>query len=187
MRKSLCTQDPPEGFRYQAEILPPEEEQELVARIRELPLKEFEFHGYVGKRRTLSYGWHYDFGQERLQPTDEIPVFLQKLRERAAAFSGLTEADLPHALVTEYSPGTTIGWHRDKGVFTDVVGISLLSSCTFRLRRRIVSGWERYSQTVDARAAYLLRGASRTEWEHSIPAVETLRYSVTFRSLRSRH
>ncbi len=34
----------PEGFRYQADILPPEEERELVEGIRELPLKEFEFH-----------------------------------------------------------------------------------------------------------------------------------------------
>ena len=185
MRKSLRTQDPPEGFRYQAEVLPPDEEQELVDRIRELPLKEFEFHGYVGKRRTLSYGWHYDFGQEKLQPTDEIPVFLHTLRERAAAFAGLVPGDLPHALITEYSPGTTIGWHRDKGVFNDVVGISLLSSCIFRLRRKIASGWERYSLTVEPRSAYLLRGTARTQWEHSIPAVDALRYSITFRSLRT--
>ena len=186
MKKSLRREDPPEGFRYQAEVLPPDEEQELVERIRALPLKEFEFHGYVGTRRTLSYGWHYDFSHEKLQTTDEMPVFLHALRERAAAFAGLQAGDLPHALVTEYSPGTTIGWHRDKGVFADVVGISLLSPCIFRLRRRVVSGWERYSQTVDPRSAYLLRGTSRTEWEHSIPAVDSLRYSVTFRSLRSR-
>ena len=178
--------EPPEGFRYQAEVIPPEEEQELVARIQELPLKEFEFHGYVGKRRTLSYGWHYDFSNARLHQTDEIPPFLHKARERAATFAGLAAADLPHALVTEYSPGTTIGWHRDKGVFDEVVGISLLSPCTFRLRRKTATGWERYSQIVEPRSAYLLRGASRTDWEHSIPAVEALRYSITFRSLRQK-
>lgn len=185
MRKNVRTQEPPEGFRYQADVLPPEEEQELVARIQELPLKEFEFHAYVGKRRNISYGWHYDFSQEKLHPTAEMPVFLHKLSERAAAFAGLIAGNLPHALVTEYSPGTTIGWHRDKGVFEDVVGISLLSSCIFRLRRKTDSGWERYSLTVEPRSAYLLRGAVRTEWEHSIPAVDALRYSITFRSLRS--
>ncbi len=58
---------PPEGFRYQADLLPIDEEREMIERIRELPLKEFEFHGYVGKRRTISYGWHYDFDQARLQ------------------------------------------------------------------------------------------------------------------------
>ena len=184
MRKSVRNATPPEGFLYQPEVLPQDEEQELVAHIQGLPLKEFEFHGYVGKRRTLSFGWHYDFGSERLQPTDEIPAFLRRLRERAAAFAGMAPQDLPHALVTEYSPGTTIGWHRDKGVFRDVVGISLLSPCTFRLRRKTAAGWERYSLTVEPRSAYLLRGTSRTEWEHSIPAVDALRYSITFRSLR---
>ena len=187
MKKNVRTQEPPEGFRYQADVVPFDEEQELIARIQELPLKEFEFHGYVGKRRTISFGWHYDFGQEKLKPTEEVPPFLDKLRERAAAFAGLGATDLPHALITEYSPGTTIGWHRDKGVFGDVVGISLLSTCTFRLRRKTATAWERYSLTADPRSAYVLRGAARTEWEHSIPAVDALRYSITFRSLRSAH
>ena len=184
MSKSTRISEPPEGFRYQAEIISSDDEQGLAEKIRELPLKEFEFHGYVGKRRTISYGWHYDFGEERLRETSEMPAFLLAARERAATFAGLMPEDLPHALVTEYSPGTTIGWHRDKGVFDDVVGISLLSPCTFRLRRKTASGWARYSHPLAPRSVYLLRGAARSEWEHSIPAVEALRYSITFRSLR---
>ena len=176
---------PPEGFRYQAEVLPADEERELVERIRELPLKEFEFHGYVGKRRVVSYGWHYDFGERSLQRTEEIPAFLLPLRDRAAAFAGVAPADLPHALVTEYGPGAAIGWHKDKGVFGDVIGISLLSPCAFRLRRKAGDRWERYSITAEPRSAYLLRGPSRTEWEHSIPGVDDLRYSVTFRTLKA--
>jgi alkylated DNA repair dioxygenase AlkB len=179
-------QNPPEGFRYQTEVLPLEEEQELVERIRELPLKEFEFQGYLGKRRVMYFGWRYEFGEERLRQTEELPPFLLGLRERAAAFAGLAAEDLPHALVTEYSPGTQIGWHRDKGVFEDVIGVSLLSDCNFRFRRKVGFAWERYSLTVEPRSLYLLQGASRTEWEHSIPAVDELRYSVTFRSLRRR-
>jgi alkylated DNA repair dioxygenase AlkB len=175
---------PPEGFRYQPDILPPDAEQELVSVIRELPLKEFEFHGYVGKRRVLSFGWKYDFGARRLRETEPIPPFLVELRKRAADFAGLKADDLQHALVTEYGPGAAIGWHRDKGVFQEVIGISLLSPCTFRLRRKDGDGWQRYSQEVAPRSAYILRGAARTEWEHSIPPVEALRYSVTFRSLR---
>jgi alkylated DNA repair dioxygenase AlkB len=66
-----------------------------------------------------------------------------------------------------------------------VIGVSLLEPCDFRLRRRRGRGFERASLTLKPRSVYLLRGAARTEWEHSIPAVETLRYSVTFRSLRS--
>lgn len=175
---------PPEGFRYQAEVLPAGEERELVEQIERLPLKEFEFHGYTGRRRVMSFGWHYDFERGKLRQAEDIPSFLLGVQECAAAFAGLQAGDLPHALVTEYSPGTTIGWHRDKGVFDEVVGISLLALCTFRFRRRNGTSWERYSVTAEPRSVYLLSGAARSEWEHSIPAVEALRYSITFRSLR---
>jgi alkylated DNA repair dioxygenase AlkB len=185
MTKKAKETAPPEGFRYQAEVLPAEEERELVECIPGLPLKEFEFHGYVGKRRTVSYGWHYDFGERRLQEAEEIPAFLLPVRDRAAAFAGVAPEDLPHVLVTEYGLGAAIGWHKDKGVFGDVIGISLLSPCVFRLRRRAGSAWERYSVTAEPRSAYLLRGPSRMEWEHSIPGVDSLRYSLTFRSLRA--
>ncbi len=184
MRRSSQIAVPPEGFRYQADVLPQDEEQELLARIRELPLKEFEFHGYLGKRRVISFGWHYDFSERTLSQTQEIPAFLHPARERAAAFAGLEAEDLAHALVTEYSAGSAIGWHRDRAAFDDVIGISLLSPCVFRLRRKAGDTWERYSLTAEPRSAYLLRCVSRTEWEHSIPPVEALRYSVTFRSLR---
>jgi hypothetical protein len=56
----------PGGFRYAADLLAASEESELVARLSELPLKEFEFHGYRGKRRVASFGWHYDFAREAL-------------------------------------------------------------------------------------------------------------------------
>jgi alkylated DNA repair dioxygenase AlkB len=107
------------------------------------------------------------------------------LRERAAEFAGLCREDIAHALVTEYSPGTPIGWHRDRPVFEDVIGVSLLLACTFRFRRKHGSKWERYSLTAQPRSMYLMRGPSRWEWEHSIPEVEQTRYSVTFGTLRS--
>ena len=181
MRKDAAA---PEGFRYVADVITPEEEQALAAAIRQLPLKEFEFHGYVGKRRVLSFGWRYDFGERSLNEAEGIPSFLLPARNRAAAFAELSPEDLPHVLVTEYGPRAAIGWHRDKAVFGDVVGISLLSSCNFRLRRKSGTKWERYSIRIEPRSAYLLRGPSRTEWEHSIPGVDSLRYSITFRSLR---
>jgi alkylated DNA repair dioxygenase AlkB len=179
------SQTPPEGFRYQADILSVEEEQALIEQISTLPLKEFEFHGYIGKRRTISFGWHYDFGDSKLKQTEVMPDYLLPLRKHAAAFAGLSAEDLPHALVTEYGPGAAIGWHRDKGVFDEVVGVSLLSPCNFRFRRKSGATWERYSLTVAPRSVYLLRGESRAIWEHSIPGVDALRYSITFRSLRS--
>lgn len=176
--------DAPEGFRYRSDFLTAAEEEALVARLSELPLREFEFHGYLARRRVLAFGWRYDFAGAALERADEIPDFLLPLRERAAVFAGLAPQRFGHALVTEYAPGAAIGWHKDKGVFDVVVGVSLLSSCVFRLRRRQGERWERRSLTLAPRSAYLLAGAVRSSWEHSIPAVPALRYSITLRSLR---
>jgi alkylated DNA repair dioxygenase AlkB len=172
----------PEGFKYQAELISAEEEQELVRNVEALPFKDFEFQGFLGKRRVVSFGWRYDFNDRELQTADDIPPFLLPLRQRAAAFAGLTPADFPHVLVTEYGPGAAIGWHRDKAVFGEVVGISLLSPCRFRLRRKRAGKWERISIIAEPRSAYLLAGPARTEWEHSIPPLDRLRYSITFRN-----
>lgn len=183
-RKTTRVTNPPDGFRYTKNIITEGEESALVSHIKELPLKEYEFHGYLAKRRTMGFGWHYKFEEDVVVQVKSIPDFLLPLRERAAAFAGLPADDLPHALVTEYSPGTPIGWHRDRPMFEDVVGISLLSRSLFRLRRRVPNGWERYTHILDPRSCYLMRGEVRNQWEHSIPEVEELRYSITFRSLR---
>jgi alkylated DNA repair dioxygenase AlkB len=174
----------PEGFKYQAEFITPDEEHDLVRHVETLPLQEFQFHGFTGKRRVVSFGWRYDFNDRALQKADDIPPVLQPLRARAAVFAGLSPAAFQHVLVTEYAPGAAIGWHRDKAVFAEVVGVSLLSSCRFRFRRQHGDKWQRAAIDLAPRSMYLLAGPSRTECEHSIPAVEQLRYSITFRNFR---
>jgi alkylated DNA repair dioxygenase AlkB len=113
-----------------------------------------------------------------------MPDFLLPLRERAAAFAGLQPSELQQVLLTEYQPGAPIGWHKDRSVFGDVVGISLLAACTFRFRRKAGAAWERQSLELAPRSAYVLRDSARTEWEHSISPVTELRYSITFRNFR---
>ena len=175
----------PEGFRYEPEVIGPEDEAALLASVRELPFRDFEFHGYTGKRRVVSFGWHYDFSAYHLRKADDIPDFLIALRVRAAAFAGMEPAALQHVLVTEYGPGAGIGWHRDKAVFGETVGVSLLSPCVLRLRRKAGERkWERANVMAEPRSAYLLAGPARAEWEHSIPPVDAPRYSITFRNLR---
>jgi alkylated DNA repair dioxygenase AlkB len=174
----------PQGFRYEPELIAESDERALVEAFRSLPFKEFEFQGFIGKRRVVSFGWRYDFNGGGFQRIEPMPTFLLPLRDRAAAFAGIAPHTLEHALLTEYRPGAAIGWHKDRSVFDDVIGVSLVSPCTFRFRRKRSDGWERHTLTTDPRSVYLLRGASRTGWEHSIPSVDALRYSITFRTLK---
>jgi len=173
----------PEGFRYSESFLSATEEPEILAAMTSLPFKDFEFRGFVGKRRVLSFGWRYDFNGGSLHQTNPIPDFLLPIRDRAAEHAGLDRTKLEHALLTEYPPGAAIGWHKDRPVFGEVIGISLLASCIFRFRRKIGTRWERRALTVEPRSIYLLTGPARRDWEHSIPAVNSLRYSITFRAL----
>lgn len=173
----------PEGLVYRPDLLSPAEEGALAERIAALDLRPFEFHGFLGNRRTASFGWHYAFGGGGLARTAELPGWLLPLRDRAAALAKLPAEALEHALLIEYAPGAGIGWHRDRPVFGDVVGISLLAPARLRLRRRAGDGWERASLIAEPRSAYVLKGPARREWEHSIPPMEALRYSVTFRTL----
>jgi alkylated DNA repair dioxygenase AlkB len=174
----------PDGFRYAPDLISSEQEDELVAALATQPFKEFEFQGFLGKRRVVSYGWKYDFNTRELRRSDDMPDFLRRLREQAARFAGMKASALQQVLLTEYRPGAAIGWHKDKAVFGEVIGISLLSPCTFRFRRAAATSWQRAALTVAPRSVYLLQGASRTEWEHSIPGVEQLRYSITFRNFK---
>lgn len=176
----------PDGFRYAPDLISVAEEEALVAALRVLPLREFEFHGFTGKRRVVSFGWRYDFNDQAFRKTDDIPSFLLPLRDKAARFAAIASDAIAHALVTEYTAGAAIGWHKDRPVFDDVIGISLLSPCLFRFRQKAGARWARYSLTVAPRSVYLLRGPARTQWEHSIPAVDQLRYSITFRTLAAR-
>src|SRR5437868_1511532 len=161
---TLFPSDPalPEGFKYQPDSLSPQQEQDLVGRVQTLAFQDFAFHGFVGKRRVVSFGWRYDFNDSELQKADDIPEFLLPLRARAAAFANLAPDDFRHVLVTEYAPGAAIGWHRDKAVFDIVVGVSLLSPCPFRFRRKRGPKWERAAVAMQPRSSYLLAGPAPT-------------------------
>ncbi len=176
----------PEGFVYRPDLISEAEEAELLGHVRRLAFAPFEFHGYTGKRRTVSFGRRYDFTARTVRDADELPDFLLPLREKAARFAGLAPAALVQTLVIEYDVGAPIGWHRDKPEFGTVIGVSLLAPCTFRLRRKAGGKFERRTLTLAPRSAYILSGPVRDEWEHSIPEVDALRDSVTFRTLREK-
>lgn len=174
----------PEGLRYEAEFLSAGEERGLLAELAALPFRPFEFQGFTGKRETVSFGWSYRFDGTGLAAAAPIPDWLLPVRDRAAAFAGLPHEALVQALVIRYGEGAGLGWHRDRPVFDDVLGVSLLSAAPLRFRRKQGDKWQRFTLRADPRSLYLLRGPARTEWQHSLAPVETLRYAITFRSLR---
>jgi alkylated DNA repair protein (DNA oxidative demethylase) len=171
------------GLDLRERFVHEEEEGELIARIDDLGLSPFRFHGWTGKRLTHSFGWRYDFDDASFTQTEPIPDWLLPMRARAAALAGLAPDAFAHALVVRYDPGAGIGWHRDRPQFDRVVGISLGAATTMRFRQRTVSGFRRASVRLEPRSAYLLSGEVRSAWEHSIAAHEALRFSITFRSL----
>ena len=173
----------PSGFRTQTEFMTPDEERILVGWISTLELKPFEFRGYHGLRRVISFGSRYDYGSRRVEPAPDFPTPLLNLRDRAAAWAKHAPQDIRQILVSEYQPGAPIGWHRDRPQFGDVIGVSLLAPANFRLRRAKAKGWDRRAVTLQPRSIYLLSGEVRHDWQHSIPPLAALRYSITFRTL----
>jgi alkylated DNA repair dioxygenase AlkB len=175
----------PAGFRYQSDFISEAEESELVAGFEALPFRPFEYFGHLGNRRVVSFGQRYDYGDGKLHTADSLPDWLDPLKHRAAAFADLESGALNQALVTEYTAGAGIGWHRDRPIYEDVIGISFLSACTMRLRHEETKGWSRQNIELAPRSVYLFRGEVRNDWEHSIAPMPALRYSVTFRSRRN--
>ena len=171
------------GLDYREDFIGAAEEAELIERLGGLELAPFRFHGWLGNRKTQSFGWRYDFDDASFRPADPLPEWLLPLRGKAAEFAGVDSDEFVHVLLARYDPGAGIGWHRDRPVFGKVVGVSLGSPATLRFRRRTPAGFQRASLEVEPRSAYLLTGEVRHDWEHSIAPGEQLRFSITFRTL----
>jgi alkylated DNA repair dioxygenase AlkB len=180
------TMDSPEGLRYLPEFVAAAIERELIGQISALPLKPFQFDAYEGKRRVASFGFRYDYALRRLQAAEPIPHWLDPLIGMVEAFGG-PSTRVAQVLCTEYDVGVGIGWHRDKPHFDRVFGLSLGSPCKFRFRRKAGEKWQRYTLNAEPRSLYMMSGESRQIWEHSIPAVEAPRYSITLRTMADRN
>lgn len=178
----------PSGFSYRDDFVSPAEEASLKEAISGVAFADFEMRGVVARRRVAFFGASYDAGRAETPP---LPGFLMPLRVRIAEWANVPAEAFVMALINEYPPGAPIGWHRDAPQYDFVAGVSLLSSCRMKFRpyvppatvtkeRRIAT----HEVTLHRRSAYLMRGESRSAFEHHIPAVNALRYSITFRTLR---
>ncbi len=174
----------PSGLRQATGFLDGGTEAAAIAAIDSANLLPFRFQGWTGNRRTASYGWRYDFDDGGFTPAAPLPDWLLPLRARAEAFAGLPAGALVQALLIHYPPGAGIGWHRDRPVFEEVVGISLGAPATLRLRRRTgPRAFARAELPLPPRSIYLLSGEARHDWEHSIVPMTAPRWSITFRAL----
>ena len=180
MQPSLWTDGPP-GFSYVDEFIGHEEEKQLHLLCERVQFDTFEMRGVRARRRVKFY-------------KEPIPDFLVSLRTRVAAWAGYEPERFAMALINEYEVGAPIGWHRDAPQYDVVAGISIGASCRMRFRPYVaraktpqpaVPRRTTHEIVLMPRSAYLLRGAARQAYEHHIPAVMALRYSVTFRTLRA--
>ena len=175
---------------YRENFLTGAEEQALLGAIAELPLHEAPYRQYTAKRRIASFGAEYDFSHQKLLPGPPIPEFLFAIRTKVAGWLELPPERFHHALVTEYRPGTALGWHRDTPEFGIVVGISLANAARMRFRPYPPAKGKdprAFALELAARSAYIMQRDARWRWQHSIPATKALRYSLTFRTLVKAH
>jgi alkylated DNA repair dioxygenase AlkB len=175
----------PAGLLYEPDFISQDEEAALVAAIRLLPLEEAKYKSYTARRRTASFGSSYDFDTNALGPAPEIPAFLLPLREKIAQKTELPAERFEHALLTEYRPGTPLGWHRDVPEFEAIAGVSLAGRCRMRFRPYPPQPRAKvFVLELEPRSMYLLRDEIRWRWQHSVAPTRELRYSVTFRTRR---
>jgi alkylated DNA repair dioxygenase AlkB len=189
---SLFAPEVPDGFEYRPDFVTPGEQSDLLEHIAMIEFSNFEMRGVVARRRVAFFGSSYD---DALRPAGEVPEFLHPVRARAAVWAGVAPEAFEMALINEYRPGAPIGWHRDAPQYGIIAGISLASPCRIRFRpyvrpsagqaaSRPAPRKTTHEVLLEPRSAYLITGASRQQYEHSIPAVAALRYSITFRTRR---
>ena len=188
MPSSLFGADLPPGFLYRPDFITVEQEAALLKEIDGVEFSDFELRGVVARRRVAFFGASYDATRD----SPPMPAFLFPLRDRVAAWASVAPAAFAMSLINEYRPGAPIGWHRDAPQYDIVAGVSLLSDCRMRFRNYVSPGRKpdglRRTATheilLDRRSAYLMTGEARSGYEHHVPPVTALRYSITFRTLR---
>jgi alkylated DNA repair dioxygenase AlkB len=156
----------PPGAIYITEFLSREEEEAIKDR-----LDAGEWSNTL-KRRVQHFGYLYDY-RARAVTADaylgRLPEWLEMFAERLVTRGYFV--DLPDQVIAnEYLPGQGISAHVDcVPCFDDtIVSISLLSQCEMVFRER--SSSRSLAMLLHPRSGILLKGASRYDWTHEIPA-----------------
>jgi alkylated DNA repair dioxygenase AlkB len=175
----------PHGLLFEPEIMTAAEEASFVDVIHSLPFGAYRMHGVDAKRRVVRFGVHYLPRSEATMQASGFPLDLEPLRARAAAIAGVPAHALSESVVTEYASGAGIGWHCDSAPFGIVAGISFGGACRMRFQRGEANQRQTWAIELPPRSLYVMTGSAREEWQHSIRPVKELRWSITFRTLRT--
>jgi alkylated DNA repair protein (DNA oxidative demethylase) len=176
----------PRGLVYQPDFITTAEERHILGVLEAMEFHTITMHGRTARRTVRHFGLDYGYESWELVPTDPLPEELAWLQDRAGALAGLDPGEFAQILVSRYPPGSTIGWHRDAPMFgPKVVGVSLAAACRMRFQRGKGERRRVAEVTLEPRSAYVLSGAARYVWQHSIPPTRALRYSITFRTLKA--
>jgi DNA oxidative demethylase len=168
----------PSGLVYRAGFITAAEEQQVLGVLEAMEFHTITMHGQTARRTVRHFGLDYGYESWKLTPTDPLPADLGWVQERTAALAGL-DPDLVQILVSRYPPGSTIGWDRDAPMFgPKVVGVSLAAACRLRFQRGKGEARQVGEVALEPRSAYVLSGAARYAWQHSIPPTKALRYSI---------
>lgn len=186
MPRARAVVERPEGLVFTPDFVSADEEASVLAVLAEIEFREVVMRGQTARRTVRHFGFDYDYEGWGLTPAEPLPASLTWLRERAARLADLEPDALAQVLVSRYPEGAGIGWHRDAPMFGGkVVGVSLLSACRMRFQRGTGDERRVFDLELPPRSAYVLAGAARSAWQHSIPAAKALRYSITFRTLKN--
>jgi alkylated DNA repair dioxygenase AlkB len=175
------------GFEYHPDFVSAREGAQLLDAVAAMPLAQAQYKQFTSRRRVLHFGGRYDFSNNELLPGGPLPDILMPLRERIGAAAGIEPHMFTHAMIAEYQPGVQLGWHRDVPDFELVAGVSLGSTARLQFRPyppKELSRKHYFNASLDPGSLYILRGPARWEWQHRVPPVPQLRYSITFRTLR---
>jgi alkylated DNA repair dioxygenase AlkB len=175
----------PPGLLFRPNFITEDEEAAYLGLFKELPLERVQFKEYQTKRRALDFGWDYDYEKEKLIPGPPLPDFLRPLQIKIGKWLDIKKWSVAQALLQEYPRGSAIGWHRDREKFGMIIGVSFGGTCRMRWRPLSQIGNPKavVSLPLPPRSAYVMARDIRWRWQHSIPAVPELRYSITFRTI----
>jgi alkylated DNA repair dioxygenase AlkB len=159
----------------------------LLHQIAAIELRNLNFRGHEEEKKVASFGYDRIFEKRILTKGKQIPKQFEWLLEMMARKTHIGFDRISGFLVTAYPKGSVINWNRDATPFDTIIGVSLLSDCTFKFRPLDQTKQNRkniISFPVLRKSIYIMRDESRSEWEHSIASVTSQRFSISLRTLK---